>query len=154
MKQIATRFYEGLIFLGSLIQSPLLLVCRLYWGALFIAAGFAKLQDVTPFAEYLDSIHFVYPTVQAYLAGLTEFLGGFCLMVGFASRLVAIPLATVMITAYSTAHVEAVKVFFSDPSQVVAQAPFNFLLVTLLVLAFGPGIFSVDYFLKRRYFNK
>lgn len=154
MKGIAIGFYEALISVGSLLQSPLLLICRIYWGVLFMKAGYGKLQNITPFAEYLDSIHFVYPLFQAYLAGLTEFIGGLCLILGFASRLVSIPLAVVMITAYSTAHVEAARVFFKDPSQFVAQSPFNFLLVTLLVFAFGPGIFSVDYFLQRRYFKK
>jgi putative oxidoreductase len=38
---------------------------------------------------------------------------------------------------------------FSDPDKFVQAAPFPFLLTALIVLAFGPGLFSVDALLKR-----
>lgn len=158
MKRMFMNFfihaYQTLIFFGSMLASPLLLICRIYWGILFMKAGYTKLADISHLSNYLESMNFIYPHFQAYLAAAIEFFGGLCLVLGFASRLVAIPLVIVMLTAYSTAHVDAVKVFFGDPSQFVSQAPFNYLLTCLLVLAFGPGLFSIDYFLETKYFSE
>lgn len=154
MLKSLTRAYQALIFFGGLLKSPILLLCRLYWGWLFIAAGWEKLNNISPFATVLEQHGFSSPTSWAYLVGLTEFIGGFCLLVGFASRLAAIPLMIVMLTAYLTVHAEAVQNIFRTPSAFVAEAPFNFLLTTLLILAFGPGRFSIDFMLERWLFSR
>ena len=57
-------------------------------------------------------------------------------------------LAIVMITAYATAHLQEIQGFMQDPSVLVKAHPFNFLLTALLVLAFGPGYFSIDNFFR------
>ena len=64
-----------------------------------------------------------------------------------------------MIVAYLTAEIDTVKgalgivkVIFSDsdkfvsaaPDKFVSATPFQFLFVCVIVLAFGPGFFSVD----------
>ena len=67
------------------------------------------------------------PVLNAYLAGATECFGGLLLVVGLASRLVAIPVAFTMIVAYVTADYEALTSIFSDPDKFVAAAPFPFL---------------------------
>lgn len=145
--------YESLVYLGSCLKSPLLLICRLYWGWLFMQAGLGKLHDIDKFAELLHSYHLPLVYLNAYLAAFTEFIGGVCLMLGFASRLVAIPLMVVLITAYATVHVESVFNFFHTPAEFVAQSPFNFLLICLFILTFGPGRFSVDYLLEKWVFK-
>ena len=89
------------------------------------------------------------PVFNAYLASATECFGGLLLVVGLASRLVAIPVAFTMIVAYLTADYEAVTSIFSDPDKFVAAAPFPYLLTALLVLAFGPGALSIDALIKR-----
>lgn len=146
--------YESLILFGSILKSPILFICRLYWGWLFAQSGLSKLLDIETFAQFLTELHFYYPHFHAYLAAGTEFFGGVCLVLGFASRLAAIPLAITMLTAYLTAHYEAVTAIFYEPSRFVAEAPFNFLLVSLLVFAFGPGRISIDYFLEKYVFKK
>lgn len=148
-----TKAYQALIFVGGLLKSPVLLLCRLYWGWLFIAAGWEKLNDISKFTLFLEGYQFPAPTLMAYLAALTEFVGGLCLFVGFASRLAAIPLIIEMLTAYSTVHAKAFHAFFEHPGLFVAEAPFNFLLTALIVLAFGPGRFSIDYMLERWLFS-
>ncbi len=148
-----TKAYQALIFVGGLLKSPILLLCRLYWGWLFVAAGWEKLNTISQFAQLLENYHLHAPTFMAYLAALTELIGGFCLLIGFASRLAAIPLIVTMLTAYSTVHVQALAALFEKPSLFVAEAPFNFLLTCLIILAFGPGRFSVDYMLERWLFS-
>ena len=49
-----------------------------------------------------------------------------------------------MIVAYITADREAFTSFFSESGKFFAADPFPFLLVSLLILIFGPGKFSVD----------
>jgi putative oxidoreductase len=154
MLKSITKAYQGLIFFGGLLKSPILLLCRLFWGALFVAAGWEKLSNIPHFAQLLETYHFPAPTLMAYLAACSEFFGGLCLLFGFASRLAAIPLIITMLTAYSTVHVEALKSFFKNPSLFTAEAPFNFLLTALLVLAFGPGRFSIDYMLEKWLFSR
>lgn len=141
--------YEYLVWFGSLLKSPLLLLLRLYFGGMFIYAGWSKLQDIPHFAAMLEAKQFMFPHFQAYLAALTEFLGGICLVIGFASRLVAIPLIIVMLVAYMTMSPDAVKNIFIAPADFIAQSPFNYLLTCLIVLAFGPGRFSIDYLIER-----
>jgi putative oxidoreductase len=149
-----TKAYQGVIFLGGLLKSPILLLCRLYWGWLFMAAGWEKLHNISHFVTILDRYDLPFSLVLAYLAAGTECMGGLCLILGFASRLVAIPLIITMITAYLTVHAEAVHAILQKPSAFVAQAPFNFLLTALIVLAFGPGRFSIDYIIEKWLFSK
>lgn len=153
MTKLLRQFYEGLILIGSALKSPLLLVLRLYWGWLFAHGALGKLMDIEHFATLLTNLHFPFPLFQAYLAATIEFVGGICLMLGLGSRLAAIPLMIVMLTAYATAHSEGFKAIFSEPSRFVSQPPFNFLLTCLIVFAFGPGRLSIDYFLEKYYFH-
>jgi putative oxidoreductase len=72
------------------------------------------------------------------------------LIFGLASRLAAIPVAFTMIVAYLTADQEAVTSILSNSDKFVKADPFPFLLLTLIVLVFGPGQLSVDGLLKRK----
>lgn len=147
------KAYYYFVRFGGLLKSPLLLACRLFWGWQFWQGGLEKLRHIDDFASFLHSLNFPAPLFNAYLASYTETIGGFCLMIGFASRLVSIPLAITMITAYFTVHTESIKAILSNPDLFVSQAPFNFLLICLFVLAFGPGRFSVDYLLEKWLFQ-
>jgi putative oxidoreductase len=53
-----------------------------------------------------------------------------------------------MIVAYITAEREAFTAFFSDSNKFFAADAFPFLLVSLLILIFGPGFFSMDTLIK------
>lgn len=130
--------------LGSALQSPLLLLLRLYWGWSFAQTGWGKLMHLDRTAGFFASLGIPAPTLNAILAGGTECAGGLLLLLGLGARLVSVPLAFVMIVAYATADREAVQALFSDPEKFVTAAPFLFLLTALLVLAFGPGKFSLD----------
>lgn len=149
-----TKAYQYLIYFGGLLKSPILLLCRLYWGTLFLLSGWGKLSDIDSFAQLLSNYHFPVHHFFAYLAATTELIGGIFLVLGFASRLVAIPLIITMLTAYATVHSEALSTLLSHPKDFVGEAPFNFLLTSLLVLAFGPGRFSIDYMLEKWLFNR
>jgi putative oxidoreductase len=82
--------------------------------------------------------------LNALVAGAVECFGGLLLLAGLGARLVSVPLAFTMAVAYVTADREALAAIFSDPDKFTGAAPFLFLLASLLVLAFGPGRFSLD----------
>ncbi len=126
------------------LQSPLLLAMRLYWGWQFFITGRGKFGRMEEVAGFFQNLHIPFPFVSATLAATTECFGGLLLMVGLASRLVSIPLAFTMVVAYATAHREALVNLLSDPDTWMKQPPFLFLLTVLIVMAFGPGAFSLD----------
>lgn len=136
--------------IGGFFQSPLLLILRLFFGIAFVMAGFGKLQDINKFIETLTALNVPYPEVSAWVVALSETIGGAFLAIGFLSRLVALPLIIIMVVAYATAHVESLHVITTDPKVFISQPPFNFLLTSLFVWAFGPGFFSVDHFLWKK----
>ncbi|HUK81745.1 MAG TPA: DoxX family protein [Verrucomicrobiae bacterium] len=145
--------YRILVRLANLVQSPLLLAMRLYWGWPLFRTGWGKLMNLNHTAEFFSSLHIPMPKLNAILAGSTECFGGLLLCLGLGSRLVSIPVAFTMVIAYVTADPEAFRSVLSDPDKFTGAAPFLFLLTALVVLAFGPGAFSVDYILGKKFGN-
>ncbi len=143
--------YRLLVWAACYLQSPLLLVIRLYWGWQFFQTGKGKLMNLERTAGFFHDLHIPMPTFSACLAGGTECIGGLLLLVGLGSRLVCLPLIFTMIIAYVTAEHAALQNIFKDPDKFVTAAPFLFLYTALIVLAFGPGKFSLDWLIGRRY---
>ncbi|MES1194399.1 MAG: DoxX family protein, partial [Opitutus sp.] len=61
--------------LADFLQSPLLLVIRLYWGWQFAQTGWGKLTHLERTAGYFESLHIPMPKINALMAGTTEALG-------------------------------------------------------------------------------
>src|ERR1700761_2682926 len=76
----------------SCLQSPLLLVIRLYWGWQFFETGKGKLMNLDKTAAFFDSIHIPWPHLNAVLAGSTECFGGLLLALGLGARIITVPL--------------------------------------------------------------
>lgn len=129
---------------ASLLQSPLLLVIRLYWGWSFAQTGWGKLMNLDRTAGFFESLEIPLPKLNAIAAGGVECVGGILLALGLFARPASVPLIFTMIVAYVTADNEALRALGSDPDKFVTAAPFLFLFAALLVLAFGPGKFSLD----------
>ena len=142
-------FYQGIVGIGEFFQSLFLLVIRLYWGYNFLLSGYGKLSDIPGTIEFFSQLHIPFPMINTYLVGGIEFFGGLFLILGLFSRIITIPLMTVMIGAYLTAHREAVLNLFSQPMDFINQSPFLYFLVCLIVFSFGPGKISLDH-LKNR----
>lgn len=134
---------------GQFLQPVLLLAIRLYWGWQFFIAGKGKLMNIPRTAEFFASLHIPLPTVNAYFVGGLECIGGLLLLAGLASRPVALLLAINMTVAYLTAHRDAVVNIWNNSDNFVTQAPFLFLLASLIVFCFGPGVVSIDAAIKK-----
>lgn len=84
-----------------------LLILRLCVGYVFVYHGAMKLFPggaIEGFAKYLAVLGVPYPGINAWLAGLTEFLGGMALMCGVYARWATLPLIFVMIVGIVTVH--------------------------------------------------
>jgi len=142
--------YDLLVFIGNHLQSPLLFVIRFVWGIQLMQAGFGKLLNIETPIGYFTSLGIPFPVENAWLVGFTETFGGMFLALGLFSRLAAIPVIISLTAAYLTTEQPALhKLLQLDTDDFFAAAPFLFLFAAIIVLAFGPGAFSVDYLIAR-----
>ena len=149
--QTLIRLYDLLIRVATALQSPFLLVVRLYWGWQFAQAGWGKLGNIGRVIHLYTNLGIPAPAFNAWFVSGLEFVGGILLILGLGARLIALPLAIDMIVAYLTAEREALLQFFSDPDKFIAASPFTFLMASLIVLFFGPGTISLDALLNGRF---
>lgn len=126
------------------LRNPLLLIIRLFWGWQFAQTGWGKLMNLNRTAAFFGDLGIPLPLVNALAAGSVEFLGGLLLLLGLVARPAALALGFTMVVAYLTADREVVLAVFRAPDDFTSAAPFLFLFASLLVLAFGPGAWSVD----------
>jgi uncharacterized membrane protein YphA (DoxX/SURF4 family) len=102
---------------------PLLL--RLFLAPIMLQAGWGKLTDLDSTAQWFGNpdwgLGMPFPYLMASLAGGTEFLGGILLVLGLATRLIAIPLIFTMIVAMTTVHWENGWLVLSDASSWLAN---------------------------------
>jgi putative oxidoreductase len=138
----------------SCLQSPLLLAMRLYWGWQFFQIGKGKLTNLDVPTRFFESLHIPHPHLNAIMAGCTECFGGLFLLLGLGSRVLTIPLIVTMSVAYLTADADKVKNIFSDPDSFVSAAEFQFMLTAVIVLIFGPGKFSLDWLIAKKFSRK
>lgn len=88
---------------GSFLAS---ITLRVYLAPIFILAGANKLANAEGIGQYFASLNIPAPELMAYVAGGTEFVGGWLLVAGLAVRWIAIPLMFTMVVAATTAHWE------------------------------------------------
>ncbi|MGD1019738.1 MAG: DoxX family protein [Verrucomicrobiia bacterium] len=144
-----TKLYRLWVSLISKLQSPVLLILRLYFGWQFFLTGKGKLMHLDKTAGFFATLHIPMPKLNAALAGSTECVGGLLLLLGLGSRIATVPLICTMIVAYLTADSDAVKNIFNKPDDFLSAAEFLFLLTSVIVLVFGPGVFSLDAIIAR-----
>ncbi len=145
------KLYEMFVRAACSLESPFLLIVRLYWGWQFMQTGWGKLGDLGKVTSYFASLGIPAPALNAYFISGLEFAGGILLAVGLGSRLIASLLAADMAVAYYLGDHDALFAFFRDPDKFYAAAPFTFLIASLIVLIFGPGKLALDTIIARRF---
>jgi putative oxidoreductase len=143
------RAYELFVKAADFLQSPLLLVLRVYFCWQLYLTGKGKLSNIGKVIDFFTSLGIPAPALNAYFVSALECFGGLLLIIGLASRPIALMIVISMSVAYLTADLEAVQSIFSDYDKFVKADPFPFLLTALIILAFGPGLLSIDAILKR-----
>ena len=119
--QVGCRWYQCILNGLRSFEGIAPLLLRIFLAPIFIKAGYGKLQLGAENLELLDrlmadpnvvawfgnpdwGLGLPMPEVLAFLAGWTEFLGGWLLLFGLLTRLISIPLMLTMIVAATTAH--------------------------------------------------
>ena len=142
--------YETLIGAASHLQAPFLLLVRLYWGFQMMQTGWGKLHRLPGVTEFFGSLGVPLPGVIAPCIAVLEFVGGILIMLGLGTRLVALLMTCDMIVAFVLADRDKLVQVISNPDAFYSASPYPFLLAFVIVLLFGPGLFSLDALIARR----
>jgi len=127
----------------SAISGIALLITRVGISALMLTHGIPKLLMLLSGAPVqFPSVLGLGPEFSLALAVLAEVVGSIFLLVGFGTRLAAIPLAFTMLVAAFLIHA-------ADPLSVKEPA-LHYLLVYVVLLVAGSGRYSIDYMLQRK----
>jgi putative oxidoreductase len=149
VKNLLAR-YRRITATVCLLQAPMLLAVRLYWGFQFAQTGWGKLHNLPRIAEFFASLDIPLPSLSApFISGL-EFAGGIFMMAGFLSRPISLLLACNMFVAYWVADHDALTSIFSDPGKFYVADPYTFLFASLMILIFGPGFLAIDAYVSKR----
>ncbi|MGC2618269.1 MAG: DoxX family protein [Acidobacteriaceae bacterium] len=140
------RFHLGC----TALQSPILLLVRLYWGWQFAQSGWGRLHHLDTATGFFATLHVPAPGPTVVIISVLELVGGVLLILGLGSRITGLLLAGDMLGAYLLADRDALGAIFSDPGKFYNADPYTFLFASLLILIFGPGKFSLDYWIARR----
>lgn len=151
-----TKIWNGLKAIGDFLQSPFLLIIRLYWGYQLGISGYGKFLNLHGVADYFHSLSIPLPYLMAILVALIELVGGILLFLGLFSRFACIAILALFVGVYLTAEYDTVKKLFTEynPDAFFSSTPFLFGYAAILVFIFGPGKFSLDYWLSGAYKNK
>ena len=121
----------------TVIEDIGLLILRIGAGSMMLTHGYPKLMRLfgdEPI-EFMDFLG-IGPVISLSLAVFAEFLCSILIIIGFKTRLAAIPLMITMLTAALVAHA-------ADPFG-RKELPLLYFIVFLCMLIFGPGKFSID----------
>jgi putative oxidoreductase len=147
--KVIERLYALFLKIANSLQSPFLFAIRVWWGWQFLQSGIGKFSHMHQTVAFFTDLGIPAPSFNAHFNAGLETVGGVFLILGLGSRVICVPLLINMIVAYITAEREAFMSLFSDSNKFFAADAFPFFLTALLILIFGPGLFSLDTFIKR-----
>jgi putative oxidoreductase len=124
-----------------------LLMLRVFIGVCFVVHAMGKLGvvgsgNMQGFAQWLADLGVPFATVQAYVAMLSELVGGILLTLGLLTRPAALLLVGTMIVAGKVGHRGAGYLITNDPPG--AEYTINLAVVCAVIALFGPGGYSLD----------
>jgi putative oxidoreductase len=122
------------------------LILRLALGITFFAHGRDKLKNPAGFAAFLRQIHVPAPLLNAWLVALLETVGAVLLILGLATRLLALGLAIDMVVALATVRIGKAP-FTSGPQGGGWDLEFLLLTVSLALVFTGGGRLALDRYL-------
>lgn len=140
----ALRIHSSYNRAAGWLQSPFLLLVRLYWGWQFTQKGWDKLHHLSYETHFFHSLGIPHPGLLAPFVSGVEFVGGILLILGLFSHITGLVLAIDMFVAYWTADHAALQSGLVDPSKFYGAHPFTFFFASLVILVFGAGFFSLD----------
>src|SRR5207245_2272454 len=102
LANVIRRAYELLVTGANLLQSPLLLALRIYFFWQLFLTGKAKLSNIGKVIDFFTSLGVPAPSLNAYMVSSLECFGGLFLIIGLASRPLALAIVISITVAYLT----------------------------------------------------
>ena len=149
--------YRCLIRGGGFLLPVVLLLMRLGFGFDLCYTAHGHLQNFDAMVAHFHDWGIPYPAFSVRMSATTEMVVGILWITGFATRLISIPSLINFCVAYLTAsHDKVIHVFHNLDSldDFVEDSAFPFLMFSLLMIAIGPGLLSIDGLLKKTVFGK
>ena len=131
--------------LSALKDLPLLFM-RLALAYGYYGPASMKWKDIHSVGDWFVQLHIPMPYVSAYLVAITEAVGVVWLTLGLYVRYITIPLMISMVVAIITVH----WANGFEASNNGFEIPLYYMLMLFVLLVFGAGRISVDYFLERK----
>jgi putative oxidoreductase len=131
--------------MNPVLTSAIALLARLLLAAMFLHAGYGKIGGFAGTVAYVGSKGLPLAELFAAAALALELIGGLLLVIGWKARWAAFVLAVFTVTASVLFH----NFWAAAPAQLMTQQLFflkNMAVAggLLMVVAFGPGRWSVD----------
>jgi len=111
-----------------------------FWGP-----GMMKWNDINAIGQWFDSMGYPLPLFNAYMAATTEVAGAVLLALGFATRIISIPLMIVMLVAIFTVH--GANGFEAGGNGF--EIPLYYLIMLFTLTIYGGGKISVDGIIRK-----
>jgi putative oxidoreductase len=121
------------------------LLARLFVGGLFLLSGWGKVHKLAWFGAQFADWGIPHPVVMASLTANIELIGGALILIGFLTRIVAIPMIVnmlVAITVVKLKEVHSVLDFVSTDEPLYA-------IVLIWLMLDGAGSISFDYIVEK-----
>lgn len=125
-------------------------LARFVTGTVFVESGWGKLHNIEKVTEFFASLGLPAPAFQAHLVASTEFLCGGLILLGLATRFVAIPLSVIMAVALITAKREEISAW----SDLFSLSEFLCIVLFVYLIIEGAGALSLDRILSWKLKNK
>ena len=121
------------------------LILRLALGIIVIPHGWQKLKNPSGFTGLLQHLHLPAAALFAWLVALLETVGAVLLIIGLATRLIALGLAIDMLVAIVTVRIGIGKArFTSTPDSGGWEFEFALMAMALALIFTGAGRLAID----------
>ena len=129
----------------SIMKDIPLLAMRLVLAYGFWKPGMMKWNDIEAIGSWFESMGYPLPLMNAYAAATTEVAGAILLLLGFASRLISIPLMVIMLVAIFTVH--GANGFEAGNNGY--EIPLYYLIMLFTITVYGGGKISLEGLLRK-----
>jgi len=128
------------------------LLTRLVVGQVFYQTGAGKLGNIEGVTSFFSSLGIPFPGLNAHFVSRVEYYGGILLILGLATRIASLLLASTMVVALLTADREAFLAALSGSGDagLTDVAPVVLLLFLSWLILHGPGVVSLDAVVVRK----
>jgi putative oxidoreductase len=143
-------YYSRLAGAANLLQSPFLLLIRVYIGWQCITSGVGHLHNFDAMVKNFHDWNIPAPHLNVALSAVTEIVGGALLILGLGTRLISIPLIGNFLVAFLAVNLsdphyhQLLRNFWNNQDVLLKDDAFPFLITAVITFIFGPGAFSVD----------